>query len=224
MSAGLVRYRLCDRDFDCDRCPLDAALRGDAGWPSADQPQAAEAGRALSFPNDRRYSPGHCWLQAREKSLARVGIDALAAALLGVPAALRRLHGGPAVAAGDAVVALDLAHGSLPLAAPTAGGALRLNDAAEHSPQLVVEDPYGEGWLFELRGRGPQLPTLVDAAAALDQSRLDLRHFGRRAALGLLAGADGVGATLADGGEPLTDLRRMLGPQRYLALIRELVH
>mgnify|MGYP001369272363 CR=1 FL=1 len=28
----------------------------------------------------------------------------------------------------------------------------------------------------------------------------------------------------ADGGEPLTDLRRMLGPQRYLALVRELVH
>jgi len=153
-----------------------------------------------------------------------VGIDALAAALLGVPAALRRQHDGHAVAKGDAVVGLDLAHGSLPLAAPTAGGSLRLNDAAERRPQLVVEDPYGEGWLFELRGRATKPPVLVDAAAALDQSRLDLRHFGRRAALGLLAGLDDVGATLADGGEPFTDLRLMLGPQRYLTLIRELVH
>lgn len=27
MSAGVLRFWLCDRGFDCDRCPLDAALR-----------------------------------------------------------------------------------------------------------------------------------------------------------------------------------------------------
>ena len=33
MSAGLVSYKLCDRDFDCGNCPLDAALRGNAAAP-----------------------------------------------------------------------------------------------------------------------------------------------------------------------------------------------
>lgn len=28
MRAGLIRFWLCDRDFDCENCPLDAALRG----------------------------------------------------------------------------------------------------------------------------------------------------------------------------------------------------
>ena len=34
MQAGVVGYKLCDREFDCDRCPFDAALRGEAsrGW------------------------------------------------------------------------------------------------------------------------------------------------------------------------------------------------
>jgi hypothetical protein len=27
MAAGVLRFWLCDRGFDCDRCPLDAALR-----------------------------------------------------------------------------------------------------------------------------------------------------------------------------------------------------
>ena len=27
MRAGVIRFWLCDRDFDCDNCPLDAALR-----------------------------------------------------------------------------------------------------------------------------------------------------------------------------------------------------
>ena len=31
MCAGVLRYRLCPNDFDCDNCLLDAALRGDAG-------------------------------------------------------------------------------------------------------------------------------------------------------------------------------------------------
>jgi hypothetical protein len=27
MRAGVIRFWLCDRDFDCENCPLDAALR-----------------------------------------------------------------------------------------------------------------------------------------------------------------------------------------------------
>jgi hypothetical protein len=28
MLSGVLNYRLCDRDFDCEHCPLDRALRG----------------------------------------------------------------------------------------------------------------------------------------------------------------------------------------------------
>lgn len=30
MQACVVGYKLCDREFDCDRCPFDAALSGEA--------------------------------------------------------------------------------------------------------------------------------------------------------------------------------------------------
>jgi hypothetical protein len=35
MRAGVIRFWLCDRNFDCEHCPLDAALRG----PRASVPQ-----------------------------------------------------------------------------------------------------------------------------------------------------------------------------------------
>ena len=35
MGAGLLRYRLCDREYDCEHCPLDAALRGAPAPPPA---------------------------------------------------------------------------------------------------------------------------------------------------------------------------------------------
>lgn len=37
MSAGLLSYRLCDREYDCEHCPLDAALRGAPPPPPADR-------------------------------------------------------------------------------------------------------------------------------------------------------------------------------------------
>jgi len=33
MEAGVIRYWLCCRNFDCEHCPLDAALRDPAANP-----------------------------------------------------------------------------------------------------------------------------------------------------------------------------------------------
>ena len=43
MSAGLLRYRLCDREYDCEHCPLDAALRGAPAPPHAAPPSLGTA-------------------------------------------------------------------------------------------------------------------------------------------------------------------------------------
>jgi hypothetical protein len=97
-----------------------------------------------------------------------------------------------------------------------------LNPAVEEAPRLAAADSYGEGWLYELEGAGP--PTgLICAADMPTRAVMDLRRFGRRVALHLLEGADAIGASLADGGAPLTDVRRMLGAGRYLSLLRDVV-
>ncbi|HET8645551.1 MAG TPA: glycine cleavage system protein H [Vicinamibacteria bacterium] len=218
MSAGLVRYKLCDRDFDCEHCPLDAALRGESSWPG---PAPADAPRALDFPPDRRYSPGHLWVAPRPHGEVGTGVDAVAAALLGTARGVRWSACGR-VQRGEVVATLDLPYGLLPIAAPVGGRRFHGNEALDRAPSLLASDPYGEGWLFAMAGAGDD--GLLDPAAAAAQARLDLRHFRRRAALLLLAEASALGATLPDGGEALTDLRHMLGPRRYLELVRELVH
>jgi hypothetical protein len=87
-----------------------------------------------------------------------------------------------------------------------------------------LREPYGGGWLLELAPtRPPGEAGLLAAAAARDQAAMDLRHFRRRIAMEMLAGSDDLGPTLADGGEPLTDVRRILGADRYLRLLRELI-
>jgi len=60
MCAGVLRYRLCTHEYDCDNCPLDAALRGDARIPAA---HPLTSPYAPAFPDDRRYAVGHTWLR-----------------------------------------------------------------------------------------------------------------------------------------------------------------
>ncbi len=235
MSAGLLAYRLCDRDFDCDACPLDAALRG-ASLP-AGAPLRPPAAAPFESPPDRLYDRRHVWVQRRDLGQAggrrgervrlRLGLDAFAVALAWPITGVEcRPPDGP-LAAGSAVCDLELAGGHLPVVTPVAGRLLARNRALEADASLLADSPYEEGWLVEIEEAavpaGAASDGLVGAAEATERSRLDLRRFRRRAALFLLEGSGATGPTLADGGQVLTDLRVILGPGRYLELVRDLL-
>ncbi|MBI5711138.1 MAG: hypothetical protein HZC42_12695, partial [Candidatus Eisenbacteria bacterium] len=69
MTAGILSYQLCEREFDCEQCPLDAALRmhfarggAPAGESAAPDPRGAPGPPARhGIACDRLYSRGHCW-------------------------------------------------------------------------------------------------------------------------------------------------------------------
>lgn len=227
MSAGLVAYRLCDREFDCDGCPLDAALRGGtaaAGDP-VERPAVRAGRRAAEFPEDRRYSTGHLWVQALDGDGEglRVGLDGFASHLI---AGCVAVHCGAIprqLSDGELLCEIELAQGALPIAAPFSCRMLRWNGALAGDPTPVWTDPYGAGWIADVDADGGPAPDgLLTAAEARKQAELDLRGFRRRAALYLLADTAEVGTCLADGGRMITDMRQLLGKERYLQLLREM--
>ncbi|UCF68316.1 MAG: hypothetical protein JSV80_03175 [Acidobacteriota bacterium] len=227
MSAGLVSYKLCDRDFDCEHCPLDAALRGDAraiGAPADAEP----APMTWSFPTDRLYSSGHLWIQPRERdgsTLMRLGLDALAVALLGTCLRVRWGKLPRELDSGEAFCELELDVGRLPLSAPESGRLVTRNEQLDGDPRRLLSNPYGAGWIAELSVPDAENQhQLLSARDAREQSQLDLKRFRRFAAIQMLTDGGGLGQVLADGGERLTDVRQMLGAPGYLRLLRELIH
>jgi hypothetical protein len=102
----------------------------------------------------------------------------------------------------------------------------RENQALSDHPEHIVTAPYTEGWIAELVAEDlADLDQLAPADLSRERSRLDLQRFRRRVAMQLLADDAGrVGRTLADGGQMLTDLRRILGGPKYLDLVRELIY
>lgn len=216
MSAGLVSYKLCDRDFDCEHCPLDAALRGEPRGSQGFQGSHGWGGRLSgsvafplrtppSFPDSHLYTSGHLCLHpsAGWDGGARrfyLSLDAFAAALLGRCHGVRTVAPGISVRVDERCSELDLGAGLLSLGAPLAGRVRAYNPALADTPEWVVTAPYGDGWLLELEseesvrwgngGSPAGAAALLNAETAREQARLDLRHLRRRLALHWLTVSD----------------------------------
>jgi glycine cleavage system H protein len=228
MTAGLVSYKLCDWDFDCRRCPLDAALRGGAPAPIQESLLPGTIRRGEGFPGDRRYAASHTWVASGlgpGDPLLRVGLDGFAAAVLPRPLGVSWSASPRELGRGDVVCEIELAGGIFPVGAPVGGRLERGNPALREQPGLIVESPYHDGWLVELAPSGADaaLEGLLDAEQARERTALDLRRFRRRIALHLLADAVPGGPCMADGGEVLTSLPEILGGSRYLETLREIL-
>jgi glycine cleavage system H protein len=226
MTAGLVAYKLCDRDFDCEHCPFDAVRRGyrlhDVYKPAALQPDAEE----LEFPDDRRYHPAHTWAQIVDGEHLRVGIDAFAAGLIGCAATVILPPRGATVHRGRIGCWLLDDSGPIPLKMPVSGKVRRNNARLRRYPCLAAESPYDEGWLLKIVTDDPgrELATLLPAAEMRRRMQTELLRLRKQAAAHVGRGKEAVGVTLADGGERLAALRDMLGPNRYRRLVMQFLN
>lgn len=227
MCAGLISYRLCSRGFDCENCPLDAALRGETPDHSRCVAVLPRADHEAAVPTDRWYSGGHTWLQPLSADTAtwRFGIDAFGAAILASARRIRWMAGERMHPAGEPVCEIDLGIGVLALGLPIDARVERGNAALETDASCVVTDPYHDGWILELASDDTsQVDDLSTAASARDQMSLDLRRFRRTVAFHLLADVTTTRKPHGNGDEPLNDLRQVVGGTHYLELVREFVH
>lgn len=225
MLAGLLSYRLCDRDFDCEHCPLDAAIHGVHSAPALDAGAVPE-GPPLDWGirDGLTYHPLYGWVSELESGRLRWGIDGATARLLDhateivVPAAGSDLEQGK-------VACWVMDDGDLvPLRAPVSGKIARANPALAREPALLIHEPYDAGWLMEVEApgglamqRGLCGGTERRLRAARQMSRL------QRDAMAHLHLDPGVGPTAQDGGERVVDLRRALGRERYHRLVHSIL-
>ncbi len=223
MRAGVLRYRLCDRDFDCASCPLDAVLRGGR---IHDGTRTAVSRLPLDTPADRLYAPRHMWVQprlAKRKGLCRLGVDAFAAAVIGGVSGVRWEPAAKMLRRGDPICEIDLGVGVLALRSPIGGRLVGRNRSLEDHPEWIVAEPYGSGWIGELAGVDPvALMPLSGSDSARERTDADLEEFRHEVARRLLSDPIWEDAPAGDG-RPLTDLRRVFGGAGYLELLSRFI-
>jgi glycine cleavage system H protein len=112
-------------------------------------------------PDELRFSEDHLWT-AEAAGLWRVGITDYAQENLGDVIAVTLPGAGTQVTAGEPCGAIESVKSLSDLIAPITGVVEGVNDTLAGSPELVNSDPYGQGWMFEMRVRpGEQLARLI---------------------------------------------------------------
>ena len=116
-------------------------------------------------PSDRRYTEEHEWVHD-DGEVVRVGITHYAQEQLGDVVYVDLPAAGSEVDQGQAFGEVESTKSVSDLFAPVSGVIRERNDALEDRPELVNEDPYGDGWMvtIEPRDRG-QLDGLMNADA-----------------------------------------------------------
>jgi glycine cleavage system H protein len=105
------------------------------------------------LPVDRRYSPSHFWLKEMEPGVWRIGFTRFATRMLGdLVEHGFSARGGEMVAVGQVIGWVEGFKALTDLYCVAAGEFLGGNPAIEQDPTLIDADPYGEGWLYAVRG------------------------------------------------------------------------
>jgi len=119
----------------------------------------------MEFPQELKYTTEHEWAR-REGNVVRVGITDFAQDALGDVVYVDVPEVGTEVTAGSPFGEVESTKSVSDVYAPVSGRVVERNGALADAPQLVNEDPYGDGWmvLIEPSDSG-ELDGLLDALA-----------------------------------------------------------
>ena len=120
------------------------------------------------YPEDLKYTAEHEWVRSpgEAEGSVRVGITHFAQEALGDIVYVSLPEVGDTVAANGACGELESTKSVSDVYAPVAGEVVAVNGSLDATPELVNNDPYGGGWLFEVVPSDPaEVDALLDAAA-----------------------------------------------------------
>ena len=118
------------------------------------------------IPSDLRYAESHEWVSQEEEGVVKVGISDHAQEQLGDLVFVELPEEGQTFGRGDACSVVESVKAASDIYCPVSGEIVVVNEALADTPEIVNNDPYGDGWLFSVKLDDPgELDDLMDAEA-----------------------------------------------------------
>ena len=108
-------------------------------------------GTGFDVPNGYCFHPGHTWVLDEGHQDARVGIDGFAGNLFGKIDSIEMATLNRWVRQGQKLCTVKRAGQSADLLSPVEGVMVSVNHEVLKNPNLIVEDPYKNGWLCVIK-------------------------------------------------------------------------
>ncbi len=113
------------------------------------------------IPADLRYTKSHEWLRTLPDGSVEIGVTDHAQHSLGDLVFVEVPEAGRQLSAGDACAVVESVKAASDVYSPLGGEVIAGNEQLATQPELINQDPYGQGWILRLK------PTAGDASAGL---------------------------------------------------------
>lgn len=119
-----------------------------------------------NIPADLKYTAEHEWVASADaEGTVRLGITDFAQDALGDVVYVQMPEAGSSITANEVVGEVESTKSVSDIYAPVSGEVVAVNDALDSDPALINSDPYGEGWLLEVKLSDPAaLESLLSAS------------------------------------------------------------
>lgn len=118
----------------------------------------------FDYPTNLRYTSDHEWVEVNG-DVVRVGITSYAQDALGDVVFVTLPNVGDTLRAGDSCGEVESTKSVSDLYAPVSGEVVQMNEELQDAPETLNTDPYGEGWIYQMRvSDADELDGLMDAA------------------------------------------------------------
>ena len=118
-----------------------------------------------TYPEELKYHPEHDWARI-EGDTATFGITWFAQDQLGEVVFYDPPEVGATITAGESYAEVESVKAVSDVIAPMTGEVTEVNAALSDTPELINDDPYGEGWLLRVRLSDPsEVDALLESDA-----------------------------------------------------------
>ena len=107
----------------------------------------------MRYPAELKYTTSHEWIRIDGETVI-VGVSWFAQDSMGDVVHVELPEVGDQVTSGEPVCEIESVKAVSDVYSPVSGDITEVNEALEDGPEVVNEDPYGEGWLFKVKA-GP---------------------------------------------------------------------
>ncbi|MBW7888815.1 MAG: hypothetical protein H3C35_10740 [Bacteroidetes bacterium] len=253
MDAGLVNFKLCDRNYECEHCPFDAVIRSqnggrrsaeDAGCETKKKFTALKAEssenidtiicRALDdnfqnissqhLPEKRRYFSNHTWMMPLNEHQCVIGIDHFLANIVSPIRSVATPQPPTYVQHNAPCAWLLRGTETLAVRAPIAGDIVEVNPLLMHNAIRVNDDPYESGWLVKC---SPKQPSESLASYEASQFHQVLKQDSEKLRTMFYAefqrSRPRIGTSMYDGGAIIDNIEQIIGTKKFIEIINRLL-
>ncbi|MCH2448731.1 MAG: glycine cleavage system protein GcvH [Gracilimonas sp.] len=105
----------------------------------------------MSIPADLKYTREHEWIKDNGDGTATIGITDFAQSELGDIVFVELEPEGTEISKDDTFGTVEAVKTVSDLYAPVDGEIVEVNETLEDEPELVNDDPYGDGWMVKVK-------------------------------------------------------------------------